>query len=529
MNSANPLLVPLFVFFACIGVGVVLGMAIVSSTRKRRLQAADAEAEAIRLDAQDRLDEEMSDAKERITEYEDRLWSQNEKEISQLEARVEGRETEYRKKRSEADRTFYQDHKEIRRQSQLLDESEKRLQQRQQGFDSIRAKTKETKNQIVSALAAKTRENSEQLKTQIVAELENSFHIDARKRANRLEDEAKANAETIAKRLISIALGRFSRASCTERGIGTVELASAEQRSRLLGPEGLHLKTLETACGVDLAVTEDNTVSIAGYDPVRRELTTRCLEKLLNEKRIDPGVIERVVEKTKEGLLRKIEEDGRRVSNELGCADLHIEIKKMLGSLRYRYSFAQNQYFHVAEVGWLCALLASELGGDTRRKDGRRSGLLHDIGKAMDHSIEGGHAVIGADFIQKWGEAAHIVHAVRAHHYEEQPNSDLAFLVIAADAMSGARPGARRQTVNTYNQKIEALSTIGDGFPGVLRTMIFNAGREVRVVVDSRRINDLNALGLCRDIADKIEAECSYPGQIKVVVVRETVAEALAK
>jgi ribonuclease Y len=233
-------------------------------------------------------------------------------------------------------------------------------------------------------------------------------------------------------------------------------------------------------------------------------------------------------EKTKSDVLRKVESDGNRIAAELGQKDLHIEIKKMLGTLRYRYSFAQNQHFHVAEVGWLCGLLASEVRA-VEVSAARRAGLLHDVGKAMDHSIDGGHAVIGADFINKHGEKEHIVHAVRAHHYEEQPSTDLAFLVIAADAMSGARPGARRSTVTVYNQKIEALSSIGDGFPGVTKTLVFNAGREVRIVVDSRRVSDEQSLKLCRQIADKIEEECQYPGQIKVVVVRESHAEAMAK
>ncbi|HVK62592.1 MAG TPA: HD domain-containing protein, partial [Bdellovibrionales bacterium] len=238
--------------------------------------------------------------------------------------------------------------------------------------------------------------------------------------------------------------------------------------------------------------------------------------------------VKRLFEKTKNDVARKIESDGNRVAAELGQKDLHPEIKKMLGTLRYRYSFAQNQHFHVAEVGWLCGILASELGG-VDRSAAKRSGLLHDVGKAMDHNQEGGHAVIGADFIEQHGEKPHIVHAVRAHHYEEQPSTDLSFLVIAADAMSGARPGARRSTVSVYNAKIETLTAIAEGFKGVTKTLILSAGREVRVIVDGRRVNDEQSLVMCRQIADKIEEECQYPGQIKVVVIRETHAEAMAK
>jgi ribonucrease Y len=256
-------------------------------------------------------------------------------------------------------------------------------------------------------------------------------------------------------------------------------------------------------------------------------LTTRSLEKMVNERVLNADSIQRIVEKTKREVFRRIEEDGKRVAKELGQQNFHPEVLSMLGALRYRYSFAQNQHFHVAEVGWLCGLLASEINEHV--PSAKRAGLLHDIGKAMDHSIEGGHAVIGADFIQERGEQPHVVHAVRAHHFEEQPKTDLAFLVIAADAISGARPGARRSTVSSYNQKMTVLETIGDGFNGVTKTLVFNAGREVRVIVDGGRVNDEQSLILCRQIADKIENELSYPGQIKVVVVRETHAEAIAK
>ena len=261
---------------------------------------------------------------------------------------------------------------------------------------------------------------------------------------------------------------------------------------------------------------------------MQREIVTRCLEKLLHERAPNEDTVRRLYDKTRNDVARKIESDGNRIAAELGQKDMNPEIKKMLGTLRYSYSFAQNPHFHVAEVGWLCGILASELGS-VERSAAKRAGLLHDVGKAMDHNQEGGHAVLGADYIKTHGEKEHIVHAVRSHHYEEQPTTDLCFLVIAADAISGARPGARRSTVTVYNQKIEALTTIAESFRGVTKTLILNAGREVRVIVDGRRVSDEQSLKMCREIADKIEEECQYPGQIKVVVIRETHAEAMAK
>ncbi len=224
----------------------------------------------------------------------------------------------------------------------------------------------------------------------------------------------------------------------------------------------------------------------------------------------------------KQDLYRQIKRDGDLIAKEIKQEDLHPEIKQMMGSLRYRYSFTQNQYFHCGEVGWLCGLLASELGGvETQRA--RRSGLLHDLGKSMDHAKDGGHAVIGADFIEARNEKPDVVHAVRAHHFDEQPSTDMAYLVIAADAISGARPGARRSTIETYTQKVTELEAIAKSFDGVTDCFILSGGREVRVLTDSHMIDDSKALTLSEQIATRIENECNYPGQIKVVVVRQTV------
>jgi ribonuclease Y len=409
-----------------------------------------------------------------------------------------------------------------------LDDRFKRIAAAQEGFDAQKAERAQLKAEAIARLAQQARADAQAIKAGLARELEDQFRVDAKKLEAAYEEDVRLRAEEYAKRILSVALSRFPRASCTERGIGTVEIPTDAARARLMGPGDANWKALERLVDVDLTINDHNVAQIGSYDPVKRELVTRCLEKLLNEKKVDEQAVQRILEKTKRDLGNRIEEDGRKVAAELGQGDLHPEIKRMLGSLRYRYSFAQNQHFHVAEVGWLCGLLAQELKSVAPR-DARRAGLLHDVGKAMDHAIEGGHAVIGADFINERGEKEPIVHAVRAHHFEEQPASDLAFLVIAADAISGARPGARRSTVNVYNQKIEALSTIGDGFRGVTKTLVFNAGREVRILVDGHRVNDEQSLVLCRQIADKIEEECTYPGQIKVVVVRETHAEAMAK
>lgn len=520
----------MIIFMLILGaaIGAAISFLLHRMNRNQTIRRAQSEAERIVADAKDEAEHLMDEAKLSADEASDEIWSRYEKELEELELRVKSKEEDYRRRRSQADREYNQDTKEIQKQLQVVVDREKKMSERHEKLRARKEASEALQKSLIVELQRLSGLDPEELKQQLYGEVENQIHVEARKKATQYEEEIRQNSEEIAKKLIAAALNRFPRASCTERGIGVVEIPNEDVKKRMLGPEGRNMQVLQQLCDVEMSITDSNTFSIASFDPVKREVTTRCLEKLLHERSPNEDTVKRLFEKTKTDVARKIESDGNRIAAELGQKDLHPEIKKMLGTLRYRYSFAQNQHFHVAEVGWLCGLLASELGG-VDLGSAKRSGLLHDVGKAMDHSIEGGHAVIGADFIQNHGEKEHIVHAVRAHHYEEQPSTDLAFLVIAADAISGARPGARRSTVSVYNQKIEALSSIGDGFRGVTKTLVFNAGREVRILVDSRRVSDEQSLKLCRDIADKIEEECQYPGQIKVVVVRETHAEAHAK
>ncbi len=522
------MILPIVALFIFIVVGFSLSKLISSLRERAILSGAQSEAERLLVEAKDREQEVMDQAKEKSQDVEEHIRNQNQRELERLEKLVDEIEMRYRGKRSESDRLFNQDQKELQKQLNLISDRAKAVSIRQQSYDRKKVELAKAKSDLVEALTKSSGQDIELIKRQILEDLENQIQIDAKKKANQIEDDTKLHAESIAKEILANALNRFSREACIERGIGMLEIVDQAMSQRIFGKDGANIKKLEELCGVDIELNDNNYLQATGFDPVRRELSARCLDKMVEERNLSPQIVGRIYEYCKRELFKKIELDGKRATQDMNQSDLHPEIKNMIGCLRYRYSFAQNQYFHVGEVGWLCGLLASELGG-IKIGDAKRSGLLHDIGKAMDHSIDGGHAVIGADFIKKLGEKEHIVHAVRAHHYEEQPSTDLAFLVIAADAISGARPGARRSTVNNYNQKIEVLSTIADNFKGVLRTLVFNAGREVRVIVDSQKMSDLQTLGLCKEIAKKIENECSYPGQIKVVVVRETHAEAIAK
>lgn len=507
----------------------VLSVILISRLHKSSLlRAAQAEAQALVGEAKDRAESLKEEAQLEAEEVSDAVWAKHEGEINSLETRVKDLDDRVRAKRSQLDREYNADRREVDQNNEALKASETKVRDRENRLRDIKDGNLQMRGDLRERLKQVAELDTEALKAGLVQKTLEDANIEASRKAAAYEEEIKANAEQIAKQMLHTVLNRFPRQAPTERGIGVVEIPNPDVKKRMLGDGEVNIRELEKLTGVALTITEKNTFQLASYDPVAREVTTRTLEKLLHEKSPNVDTVRRLFEKTSGEVGRRIENDGNKVAAELGQRDLNPEIKRRLGQLRYRYSFAQNQHFHVAEVGWLCGLLASELGG-TERSHAKRAGLLHDVGKSMDHAIEGGHAVIGADFISKHGEKPEIIHAVKAHHYEEQPSTDLCYLVIAADAISGARPGARRSTVSVYNQKIEVLSSIAEGFPGVTKTLIFNAGREVRIVVDSRRVDDRKALVLCRQIADKIEEECQYPGQIKVVVVRETAVSSTAR
>ncbi|HVK62159.1 MAG TPA: Rnase Y domain-containing protein [Bdellovibrionales bacterium] len=394
--------------------------------RANTIGRAQNEAEALVSESKENAQHLMDEAQLTADEAVGEVWSKHEADLLALEERVKSLDEDYRKKRSQADRSYNQDSREIQKQLQESAEHEKLIQERQLKLDRKKAENQRLRTQLIEELQRVTGTKPDEMKTQLLAEMQNQSMIDARKKATFIEEDIRANSEEMAKRIIGNALNRFPRASCTERGIGIVEIPNDDVKRRMLGHDGANITLLQQLSELEIALTEANTFQVIGFDPLKREIATRCLEKLLHEKSPNADTVKRLFEKTKNDVARKIESDGNRVAAELGQKDLHPEIKKMLGTLRYRYSFAQNQHFHVAEVGWLCGILASELGG-VDRSAAKRSGLLHDVGKAMDHNQEGGHAVIGADFIEQHGEKPHIVHAVRAHHYEEQPSTDLSF------------------------------------------------------------------------------------------------------
>lgn len=504
-----------------LGLGVGLGWLAFRGLRNFRINGAQAEAQALLDEVAEYLELRALEEKELLQEIELELWTKSEEILLNHEEKIQELTDLVEEKKTRVEQTL-QSHRQraLDFEKEIL-KQETTLKQLQESHRETTLSIKNLKHELSLKLSERSKVPLLEVKHQLISDLENEMRLWAQNWIDFQVSEANEHAEVRAKDILDSSLNRFMRAYCPERGIGAVHFPDSHIRNLFCNPQVENFKAIQESCGCDIIVDDTmDWVGVAGYDPVRRELTRRTLEKVFKEKKnINPEFIRRTAENQKKELFRQIRQDGENLARELRLENLHSEIKQMMGSLRYRYSFTQNQYFHCGEVGWLCGLLAADLNLDIKKA--RRSGMLHDIGKSMDHVMDGGHAVIGADFIAARGESSEVVHNVRAHHFDEQPSSDTAFLVIAADAISGARPGARRSTLESYNQKVTELQDIARSFDGVVDCIILNGGRECRVMVNGRRIDDSGTLDLSHKIARRIEEECSYPGQIKIVVVRE--------
>lgn len=370
--------------------------------------------------------------------------------------------------------------------------------------------------------------SAEEAKEHLLKLVESEMRHELGKVIKKVEDETKLQADRKAKEIIVSAVQRYAADYVAEETVSVVNLPNEEMKGRIIGREGRNIRALEAATGVDLIIDDTpEAVIISGFNPIRREIARITLERLISDGRIHPGRIEEIVAKAEQELEQNVRESGERATFDVGVHGIHPELIKMIGKLKFRTSFAQNCFQHSLEVSFLAGSMAAELGLNI--KQAKRAGLLHDIGKAIDHEVEGSHALIGADLAKKYGESAKIIHAIAAHHDDEKPQTLIATLIQAADALSAARPGARREMLETYVKRLEDLEKISNSFPGVSKAYAIQAGREVRVIVESEEINDVDASMLSRDIAKKIETELSYPGQIKVTVIREVRAVEYAK
>jgi len=351
--------------------------------------------------------------------------------------------------------------------------------------------------------------------------MESEARIEAATTVRKIEEEAKRTADKKASEIIAYAIQRYSGEFVTENTVSVVNLPSDEMKGRIIGREGRNIRAIEAATGIDLIVDDTpEAVVLSSFDPVRREVARISLERLISDGRIHPGRIEDIVKKVRTEVDTIIRETGERTCFDVGVHDVNPEIVTLLGSLKFRKSFSQNVLQHSIEVAHLTGMMAAELKLNV--KEAKRAGLLHDIGKAIDHEIEGPHATIGADFARRFGESPRIVQAIATHHDDGRTNTLLGVLVQAADTLSAARPGARREMLESYVKRLEELEAIANSFNGVDRCFAIQAGREIRILVENEKISDNDAVMLCRDIVKKIETDLTYPGQIRVTVIRET-------
>ena len=370
--------------------------------------------------------------------------------------------------------------------------------------------------------------SQEEAKKMLMDSLESEARMEAAKRLARIENEMKMEADRKAKNILALAISRYAGDYVADKTVSMVPLPNDEMKGRIIGREGRNIRAIEAATGIDIIIDDTpEAVILSGFNPVRREVARLALLQLINDGRIHPGRIEEVVTKVTKELEVTILEAGEQATFDVGAHGVHVELIKLLGRLKYRTSYGQNVLQHSLEVAFLCGIMAAELGLDV--KVAKRAGLLHDIGKAVDHEVEGSHAIIGRDLAKKYGETEDVVYAIGAHHEDQPPQSVLDVLVQSADALSGARPGARKEMLQSYVKRLEDLENIANACQGVEKSYAIQAGRDLRIIVDASKINDDAAILMSQDIARSVEEKLTYPGQIRVTVIRETRAVEYAK
>lgn len=417
---------------------------------------------------------------------------------------------------------------ELRRGEKSLGKRERKLTARESAFETRHKELEEMILVQTGKLEQIAGLTAQQAKEELVEAMQTEARMEAARMVKRIDDEAREKAAREAQRIVGMAVQRAASDYVSETTVSVVMLPNDDMKGRIIGREGRNIRAIEAATGVDLIVDDTpEAVIVSGFDPFRREIARTALERLIADGRIHPARIEEVVEKVKAELDQKIRQEGESALLELNLPNVHQELVRLLGRLRYRTSYGQNVLQHSKEVAFLAGTMAAELKANIQVA--KRAGLLHDIGKAVDREMEGTHLEIGIDLLRKYGEREDVVHAMACHHGDYDPETVEAVLVTAADALSAARPGARREILETYVKRLEALEELASSFKGVQKSYAIQAGREVRVIVDSKKISDDQAIWLSRDIAGKVESELTYPGQIKVTVIRETRSIEFAK
>ncbi|TME72039.1 MAG: ribonuclease Y [Chloroflexi bacterium] len=512
---------PVYVFVlllvAVAVVAVAGGFGAAYATLRRRQSDG---SHVLELKAQQTLLDAETQAKEKLLEAKE--------EAVKVRTAAEQEAREYRAQSQQIEKRILQKEENLDRKGEDLNRSERELAAQRKSLDDIKAQLEESyrkQEQELQRVANMTRQEAQGI---LMAQVEQDLRNEVARKVRESELVARDESERRAREIVTESIQRVAADQTAEVSVSVLPLPTDELKGRIIGKEGRNIRALQQATGIDLIVDDTpEAVIISGFDPVRREVARVALNKLIVDGRIHPARIEEIVAKSRLEVLQRVKEEGEAAVLELGLQGLHPEVVRHLGILRFRTSYGQQVLNHSKEVAYLAAMMASEIGADVRVA--KLSGLLHDIGKSIDHEVEGSHAVIGADLLQRHAVPAPVVHAVRAHHYDEEPHSIEALLLIAADAISAARPGARRESLEAYVKRLEKLEEIANSFTGVQQSYAIQAGREVRILVKPEQIDDSAAQLMARDIAKRIESELSFPGQIRVTVVRETRAVEYAK
>jgi ribonuclease Y len=520
MDITTVIVVSIFVFSG----GFLLAYWVRSRVTAGKIAAAEQEANSVvenaKKEANTVLKEAGLQAKDELyqmklefekeTKEKRNRFKKRERRLTQKEENIESRQEQLERRE-----------RGITRKEGDLTRREASLENQEAKYDAL---IEEQKAQLerISAFTA------DEAKNLLIKAMESEARFEAAKLIKRIESETREQADRKAKKIMATAIQRYAGDYVAEKTVSVVNLPSDDMKGRIIGREGRNIRALEAATGVDLIIDDTpEAVILSGFNCVRREIARLSLERLISDGRIHPARIEETVKKVSEQMDVEIREAGEQAAFDVGVHGIHSELVQHIGKLKFRTSYGQNVLQHSVEVGFLCGIMASELGLNV--KQAKRVGMLHDIGKAIDHEVEGPHALIGAKLAKKYGEPPRVVHAISAHHEDIAPNSVLAVLLQAADTLSGARPGARRETLESYVRRLEELEKIASSFAGINKSYAIQAGRELRIIVESEKVSDGESVLLARDVAKKIEESLSYPGQIKVTVIRETRAVGLAR
>ena len=493
-----------------LAIGAVIGIIYRKKVAESKVGSAEQEAKRLvdlaKIEAENLKKEEIIKAKEEIMNSRKEL----DQEIKERRGEVQKQEAR-----------LIQKEESLERRSESFEKREQELEKRADEIENVRADVEQLHNEQLEKLQQIARLTIDEAKSKLLKEVEKDITSEKAAIIREAEQKAKEDSNKNARELLTYAIQKCAADHSQETTVSIVSLPSDDMKGRIIGREGRNIKALETLTGVDLIIDDTpEAVVLSGFDPLRREVAKIALEKLIDDGRIHPAKIEEMVEKAKEEVENTIKEEGERAVLETGVVGLHPDLVKLLGKLRYRTSYGQNVLNHSIEVSNLARIMAEELGLDP--KLARRAGLLHDIGKALDHDMEGTHVEIGVEILKKYKENDKVINAVQAHHGDVEPQTIEAVLVQAADAISASRPGARRETLENYIKRLEALENIADSFDGVEKSFAIQAGREIRIIVKPDKISDDQMVIMARDVAKKVEDEMEYPGQIKVNIVRET-------